>query len=797
MAGEGESNILLETPEELKLVHYIRETALEEDAAYERKILPGQVQLMIYAGDRHIDDVAVDGDNLVFGFAKAGAETQRKLLRNDEQANTEAEADIVTAESPMPTNTEEAQEEGEDFFLTWEELRTGVPKYIESITFTVPKIEMTPENREYLEERYPHAIIQELGSNRSAKRQAAPAQPDPEQVLEKPAGVKAAVFELDCATDLNVEASIRKQYPWATIQPSGVPTGPRSSHDKPPTVGDVETHLQDFATYMTGYPAENEFSVSIDRSRPWQARPLPDKLRVAHARAIQHPRYGGPLNTSKRCGHCQTNGWICRIYRLDFVNRSASTKYLDLGSGCQHCRLLNKKCDLPSNTSSSTSAPDKLASNASPAKARSCSTDLSSDATVTTPHPVPRKLTLAERTNLVLSNQADMETLAKRLGLSLSRADVVWSMYVEWKQSGSVRAFQPDQMHIYHYYANLVDSYIMATATKDSPWQFAILLRLQATSFHPSSVLPGIKPVVFRAFEHLPVESPLCKWIAILYSNHQRSPLDSDFNAFLNNYKSFDQGVILKFLYAVACERPAEGGSDALLARWCVPHEHKSGSDEDQLCMFEERACKDSLKPREPHEPKKRSFYEDSHGYPGNKKFKPNSGHQHGSARKNVSTNVVDSDTDESDTDESDTDESSTDSEPKVNIGRQSLRSARGSQQSSQESSVSKVNFPNLPARPKKQCAGSSIMAPILREEHLASLENSEFDLPSSFRPTDDRTTAASETPSRDTAGSEEPGSGSGRRSARASAKNTPPGFFRQHLPKKHFANTMWARHKG
>jgi hypothetical protein len=81
-------------------------------------------------------------------------------------------------------------------------------------------------------------------------------------------------------------------------------------------------------------------------------------------------------------------------------------------------------------------------------------------------------------------------------------------------------------------------------------------------------------------------------------------------------------------------------------------------------------------------------------------------------------------------------------------------------------------------------------MAAVLSNDHLDSLGVSDF---GSSRAMDEIRASAtkrlSETPQRDMTYSEEPTSD--RRSARAK-KPLPPGYFREHLPKSKFNNTMW-----
>lgn len=551
-----------------------------------------------------------------------------------------------------------------EFQISWDKIRSEVvPSYVQDVTFTIAKSDLTDDRRKELEVRFPGVAItikeasgfQLISApNRSAKRQAPPDYP-----LEKPNGVKTVVFELDkdaTTKDEALETNIRKQYSWATIVKAiNVPTALGALRQSAPVVGDVgdvESQLQDFASFMTDYPPDGIFDFNVRHDQIWGALSLSKKINFAHARAIQAGRYSDTRAPATRCGNCKRNNYDCKTYRHDFIEKVASTNHINLGEGCQHCRLLGNKCGLPPYRVRSASPPagNDLGNTVPSGVGRGYSVDLSSEVTVTT--RASSQLSLANRTSIEHSpsvsiigkvsfaRKPDMIELAQQLGLTLTRPDIVWTMYTAWRERGTFRNYDSASMNLQYYYLNLVNLYIMARQIRYSELEFATLLQFQFTNFEQEDNLPDINKPVIKAFKHLPADAPMCRWIAIVFSYVWNTVEDGDYEAFLKKNSGLDPVALCKFLYAVAYVRDphTKGGNQAVLQQWCSVHDHIAGSLEDKRCMNAERACKNGLMATGISSNKvengqtrlnKRPFDGPS-GPKHGKKSKHKSGHQHG-----------------------------------------------------------------------------------------------------------------------------------------------------------------------
>ena len=622
MAYEVPTYQFLVTRSEMKLLHSLRDMVPEEETEDDKIKLRSPLQLMAYAGDRHLGDFPVDGMNLVSDCANVGAQLRDIVLNHQIQTDPQEDPALeeeTSAASPAHLVDEAFDEEP----VPWDEVRAHViPSYVRNVIFTVNKNDLDQEHRDDLEERFPDVLVQESGSNISAKRYGSGEQP-----FEKPHGVKSAIFHLEKDLPSSLGSNIQKQYPWARVRLPYVPTGKRANQD-------IENHLQDFAEYMIEYPQSMEFDAPMDQNLSWDLLPLRRRVSIAHARAIQHGRWGQTL--SDPCTSCKKNGFKCRVYRPAFISNSHSTIQLDLGKGCQHCRLKDVECDSPAFRENS--EPTSAANTLSPHSGRDHSADPSNDATHAT-SPPSRKLSLAARMSrstlpdahdhaiTQLKSESDMYDLCQQLGFKEARHNHLWTMYLAWTHQQTVRAFSHGYMQLQLYYANLVDLYIIARAKKDPALEFATLLQFQVTNFQEPDKLPSIKRCATRAFEHLPINSPLCRWMAILFFHEWDSVSEVDCDGMVNDKTITDLEPLSKFLYGIvsAGGSHARGGKGKVLERWCSVHNHLPNSSQDQSCMAAERDCKYKFQEMLGGSNKtigKRSF----EGLPGNitKKFKQN-----------------------------------------------------------------------------------------------------------------------------------------------------------------------------
>lgn len=245
----------LVTKSEMALLHNLRGMVPEEETEEDKRKLRPPLQLMAFAGDRHLGDFAIDGMNLISDCANIGVELRDTILNVQPQTDNHEDSD-VEGEACAASSTHECNDDCEDEPVpSWEEVRARVvPSYVQNVAFIVSKHDLNQERRDDLEERFPDVLVQESGSNISVKCYGCAEQP-----LEKPSGMKSAVFELEKDHPSILETSLRKQYPWARIKLPYVPNGRRAHQD-------IENHLQDFAEYMTECPQDTEFDVPMDQT---------------------------------------------------------------------------------------------------------------------------------------------------------------------------------------------------------------------------------------------------------------------------------------------------------------------------------------------------------------------------------------------------------------------------------------------------------------------------------------------------------------------------------------------------
>ena len=576
----------LVTKSEMALLHNLRGMVPEEETEEDKRKLRPPLQLMAFAGDRHLGDFTIDGMNLISDCANIGVQLRDAILNVQPQTDNHEDSD-VEGEACAASSTHECNDDYEDEPVpSWEEVRARVvPSYVQNVTFTVSKHDLNQERRNDLEEKFPDVLVQESGSNISVKRYGCAEQP-----LEKPSGVKSAVFELEKDHPNILETSLRKQYPWARIKLPYVPNGRRTHQD-------IENHLQDFAEYMTECP--------MDQALSWDTLPLRRRASIAHARAIQHGRWGQTL--ADPCTNCKKKGYKCRVYRPAFISNNDSTIQLDLGKGCQHCRLNDVECDISALRANSESVSAMSTTNPieSPTSGREHSPDPPSEAICETP-PSSRKASLAARiswstvpaaysfTTTRLNYQSDMSELCQRLGFQHASPNHLWHMYHIWTQQQIMRPYQNAFMQIQAYYISLIYMYIIARVRQDRAMEFAALLQFQITNFQQPNTLPSIGKCIMRAFENLPIDSPLCRWIALLFFHEWDSANEVDYDGLVQDIATSDRESLSKFLYAVASagDSHARGGRAKLLERWCSVHRHWPNSKQDRDCMVAEREFK-------------------------------------------------------------------------------------------------------------------------------------------------------------------------------------------------------------
>lgn len=199
----------------------------------------------------------------------------------------------------------------------------------------------------------------------------------------------------------------------------------------------------------------------------------------------------------------------------------------------------------------------------SPTSGRGHLPDPPSEAICETP-PSSRKANLAARiswstvpvaynfTTARLNYQSDISELCQRLGFQHASPIHMWHMYHIWTQQQIMRPYQNAFMQIQTYYISLIYMYIIARVRQDLAMEFAALLQFQITNFQQPNILPSIGKCIMRAFENLPIDSPLCRWIATLFFHEWDSVNEVDYDGLVQDIATLDRESLSKFLYAVA-----------------------------------------------------------------------------------------------------------------------------------------------------------------------------------------------------------------------------------------------------
>jgi hypothetical protein len=544
--------------------------------------------------------------------AKMGMELRRKIIARPEM-NPEVSVDptiepnrsntiqYATDEKDLDTNDDTVPWEDEP--ISWDDVREEViPSYVTKVTFTVADENLTPDHRKELEERFRGTIIQ-------TSKPEVELVPVATKHVEKPKGVKNAIFELDpveLEIDPAIEQNIRRIYPWASLQTEKaenvLPSVPPSMADYDP-----QQFLYNFARYITDRPEKHEFPYAADFRLRWASLPFDTKVAIAHARAIEQECYGKVQLQDQCCTHCSQQDFTCKVYRSDVV---ASSPHMNLGHACQRCRLLGRDCDVGIPGHGYAFSHARIGSSSSEnmdSRMRHVPVDVSSEATDTSPEPVVQRRDLASRITRddasfrgnsekngrrsdmpssgvpVQAESPMIEAVAGKLGLKISRPEVLLSIYTEWSDTKRIRPYR-DTYVLDHYYAKLVELYIIAM----SDLQYALLIEFQTTNFcnkHPSK-LPTISTVV-KAYRYLSHDTPLCRWIAIVYSYFGYAPIYENYESFRRHYNGLEEtAAATRFIHSILrirCNKTPDHKA-AALKQWCKVHSHTPSSNEDRLC---------------------------------------------------------------------------------------------------------------------------------------------------------------------------------------------------------------------
>ncbi|KAF1939506.1 hypothetical protein EJ02DRAFT_513820 [Clathrospora elynae] len=567
-------------------------------------------------------------DNIALEFASAGAGFLEELLKEKEREPHESfeadvevvdmgDRDLVMGSQTQDVIKERTEDSVDDKIMTWDAIRENVlPAYLKGVTFMIGEDDMSPANQDQLRAQFPGVTVT------TDRKQAEEEKVSKAMFREKPKGIKQMVIELDEAEvekNPKLDSDIREKFPWASIESKPGPNTSRKratqateTNSTAPHKVDPIKHLGDFAHYTTEPPSDDEFGFNWPIGEAWNGFTYPKKLEIAHARAIQ--QHHGKVADGGGCSHCAKQGYQCKVYPPQLGNLS----HMTFGHSCQNCRLRLVPCDLLAAVKERAlkflSAPptalrvdtqnvsinsQRVDDDTTPSTATMQERTLVSrmsggnlamltkaSAIATAKHDDP--ITTEMRTSLNALPNLSISEVATKIGLHLSDAALpfVDSMYKQWKRSQEVRVFKSGHMHLQHYYKNLITLYIVAYAKMDTSLAYEVLLKVQSTNFQHTNALPNVDLAVY-AFEHLPSDSPLCRWMAIVLSFLWGTEGNGDYSGFMKGYHGLNVHALSKLRYAVAyITKPYTKGFDAAVKiRWCEVHDHTDDSSREKaLC---------------------------------------------------------------------------------------------------------------------------------------------------------------------------------------------------------------------
>ncbi|KAF1358469.1 hypothetical protein EJ07DRAFT_156700 [Lizonia empirigonia] len=170
--------------------------------------------------------------------------------------------------------------------------------------------------------------------------------------------------------------------------------------------------------------------------------------------------------------------------------------------------------------------------------------------------------------------------IAERIGLEVLQPQdkVIHAMWLHWRKKHEVKPYASGRLTLEQHYNNLVVLYILAYHKREFDLCFAVLVRFQNTNYWSTNILPE-EITAALAFQYLPEDDDLCRWIAVLFAFLWSTQVFESYQHLLSKYENLDRDALSKLLFAVARIRcPLTMGSDAaVLDRWCEVHHHEEG----------------------------------------------------------------------------------------------------------------------------------------------------------------------------------------------------------------------------
>jgi len=358
----------------------------------------------VYDGNKYLQKYRVNARDAIPEFADVGGQVQAKLLGwpdidGEEASNADEEDERDSVLGPKSVLGDTICNNKEMMPLSWSLAKSLlIPECVKNITFTIDEANMSATQLEELKTKFPDVLIQSNCPPEEGTHQAVTSETDkwnkvrrPNQAerkhVERPKGVKNAIFELyqrDMDKDPQLAIELSKTFPWATLQEVAISDRPKggltelSSHVRIPKlpprkallpsngklpspdmhIVDLATshsvrHLCHLATNVLTPPSDNFLGYRYQISEGWDLLSPDSKVEIAHARCIM-AHYGEDV--TPRCTSCTQHGYSCRVYRRNF----SPVPHLDLGHGCQHCRVWGQTCDLPTTSATKSESRSQL-----------------------------------------------------------------------------------------------------------------------------------------------------------------------------------------------------------------------------------------------------------------------------------------------------------------------------------------------------------------------------------------------------------------------------------------------------
>ncbi|PSN72415.1 hypothetical protein BS50DRAFT_569907 [Corynespora cassiicola Philippines] len=521
--------------------------------------------------------------------------------------------------------------------LAWESARKDViPAYVQRVDFKVLEDDKTFEIEQELESRFPDVAIQYVSQEELDGKPKS---------IEEPRAVQKATFEVDAdelKRDPSLEEKLRGRFPWADLRPATplklvVPAQTQETAEYcPPSqkltlnvmVQSQETvtrvppkarldlvvlassqevktrktkpmqYMIDILCYAWEPYKERETGYEYVTSKSWGELDTARRLEIAHARAIQG-RYG--MESEKPCTGCVKRDLKCKVYRSSWFK---NVPVPQITNTCQNCRLFeddcshliieevsmvnSKMCSMVDQATQTTET--QLVSTLDESGTyveKKADMDCSSTSRMAKAEPSWRGFKDEQRPPVRVHHD-DWDKIALKHGLKLGKSQVIDGLMKHFYNVGQVRAYLP-YYYLPHYFENLVDLYILSLFLCNDALSYATLIRFQITTFEQMHV-PDLKTVL-RLYHFCP-QSPLTRWVTILFSYLWRADYGLDFDTCYKQLhlreSQADDSALARFLYEVMCERharmrgltPSEGKS-----RWCEVHSHVRGSYEERDCL--------------------------------------------------------------------------------------------------------------------------------------------------------------------------------------------------------------------